>query len=96
MKLLLKVLALPLVIVLTPLCWICFSALRCSAWIFGLIATLFFALGVFAALTLSVKDSILLFVTAFLVSPIGLPMLMVHLVGGLYSLNEALKIFIRS
>ena len=96
MKLLLKILALPLVIVLTPVCWICFSVLRCSAWIFGLAATILAVIAVLFALMVSAKDSIPLFVLAFLVSPIGLPMLSVHLIGGLYSLNSLLRRFIRS
>lgn len=96
MRFVLKILALPFVIVLTPLTWICFGVLRCSAWIFGLAAILLTALGVFAALTLSPKDSILLSVTAFLVSPVGLPMLAVHIIGGLHKLNDSLKQFIRS
>lgn len=96
MKLILKILTLPLVIVLTPFTWICFGLLRCSAWIFGLAATLLTVIAVLFALMVSAKDSILLFVLAFLVSPFGVPMLAVHLIGGLYSLNESLKIFIRS
>ena len=95
MKLILKLLALPFIIVLTPLTWICFGLLRCSAWIFGLAATLLTVIAVLFALTVSAKDSILLFVLAFLVSPIGVPMLAVHLIGGLNSLNNSLKQFIR-
>lgn len=95
MKLILKLLALPVVIVLTPLTWICFGLLRCTAWIFGLAATLMTVAAIIFALTVSAKDSILLFVLAFLVSPIGLPMLTVHLIGGLHSLNNTLIRFIR-
>ena len=95
MKLFLKLLALPLVIVLTPLTWICFGLLRCSAWIFGLASTLLAVIAVLFALLVSAKDSIPLFALAFLVSPIGVPMLAVHLIGGLNSLNKSLKQFIR-
>ena len=94
MKLFLKLLALPIIVLLTPITWICFMLLRCSAWIFGLAATLITAVAVFFALTVSAKDSILLFVLAFLVSPIGLPMLAVHLLGLLNILNNVLKQFI--
>lgn len=96
MRFILKMLALPVVIILTPLRWICFGVLRCSAWVFGLAATLLTALGVFAFFTVSAKDGIEFFVLAFLVSPVGLPMLAVHLVGGLHSVNASLKHFIRS
>lgn len=95
MKLILKMLALPVIIVLTPLTWICFGLLRYSAWIFGLAATLLIVIAVLFALTVSIKDSVMFFVLAYLVSPIGLPMLAVHLIGGLNSLNNSLKQFIR-
>lgn len=95
MKLILKILALPVIIVLTPLTWICFGLLRCSAWIFGLAATLMTSLAVLFALMVSARDSIPLFILAFLVSPVGLPMLAVHLIGGLNSLNNSLKQFVR-
>ena len=95
MKLILKILVLPVIIVLTPLTWICFGFLRCSAWIFGLAATLMTSLAVLFALMVSARDSIPLFILAFLVSPVGLPMLAVHLIGGLNSLNNSLKQFVR-
>ena len=96
LKLILKILALPIVIVLTPLTWICFGILRCTAWIFGLASIILTIIGVFAFITVASRDGIIWCVTAFLVSPFGIPMLAVHIIGGLHNLNDTLKHFIRA
>ena len=93
-KMILKALAFSVVVVLTPLTWICFRLLKCSAWIFGLAAMLLTVLAFLFALTVCAKDSLLLFCAAFLVSPIGLPMLAAHIVMGLESVRYALREFI--
>ena len=96
LKLILKILALPVVIVLTPLTWLCFGILRCTSWVFGLASIILAILGVFAFIAVAPRDGIIWGVTAFLVSPLGIPMLVVHIVGGLHNLNKALKNFIRA
>lgn len=96
LKLILKVLTLPIVSVLTPLTWICFGILRCTSWVFGLASILLAILGTFAFFAVAPRDGIIWCVTAFLVSPFGIPMLAVHIVGGLHNLNDALKNFIRA
>ena len=93
-KMILKALAFSVLVVLTPLTWICFGLLKCSAWIFGLAAMLLTVLAFLFALTVCAKDSLLLFAAAFLVSPIGLPMLAAHIVMGLESVRYALREFI--
>ena len=93
-RVILKILALPVVIVLTPLTWICFGLLKCSAWIFGLAATLLAAVALLFAVMVSAKDSLLLFIVAFLVSPVGIPMLAAHIVMGLDNIRFALRQFI--
>ena len=95
MKLILKILSAPVVIVLTPLTWLGFRILKLSAWVFGLAGVL---MAIFAAafmLLVSVKDGLLLLAAAFLVSPYGLPMLTVHILGGLQNLTLTLRAFIR-
>ena len=96
LKLILKILVLPVVIVLTLLTWICFGILRCTSWIFGLASIILAILGAFAFIAVAPRDGIIWCVTAFLVSPFGIPMLAVHIVGGLHNLNDALKNFIRA
>ena len=96
MKLILKIIALPIVLVLTLLTWICFGIVHCTAWVFGLASALLVILGVFSFFTVTHQNGIILLVLAFLVSPVGLPKLAVHIVGGLHSINNSLKQFIQS
>ena len=74
MRLLLKILAAPLIVALALLVWICSGLLYCTAFIFGLAGTLVAVLGVAVLVTYSVQNGIILLVIAFLVSPMGLPM----------------------
>lgn len=46
--------------------------------------------------TYSVKNGIILLVIAFLVSPMGLPLIAVKLLSGLQSMNNRLKGFLHS
>ena len=46
-------------------------------------------------LLVSVKEELILLAIAFLVSPYGLPMLTVYILGGLQSISLSLRDFIR-
>lgn len=85
MKIILKILAAPIVLVLTLFVWICSALLYCSAFIFGLAATIIALLGVAVLVTYSLKNGIILFIIAFLVSPVGLPMVAAWLLGKVYN-----------
>ena len=95
MKLIFKILAAPVVVVLTVLVWLCALMLHISAFIFGLAGTVVGLLGLAVLVTYSVKNGIILLVIAFLVSPLGLPMLAVRILGLLQDANYALRDFIR-
>lgn len=95
MKLLLKILATPVVAVLTVFVWVCVLMLHISALILGLAGTVVALLGVAVLITYSVKNGIILLVIAFLLSPFGLPMLAVRVLGLLQDVNYALRDFIR-
>lgn len=95
MKLLFKILAAPVVVVLTVFVWLCALMLHISAFIFGLTGTVVGLLGLAVLVTYSVKNGIILLVIAFLVSPLGLPMLAVRILGLLQDANYALRDFIR-
>ena len=95
MKLLFKILAAPVVVVLTVFVWLCALMLHISAFIFGLVGTVVGLLGLAVLVTYSVKNGIILLVIAFLVSPLGLPMLAVRILGLLQDANYALRDFIR-
>lgn len=96
MKLILKIIAAPVVIVLTPIIWICAGALYISSWVFGLAGVVVGILGVASLLLVSWQNGVILLVTAFLVSPYGIPMLAVRILGGLQSITLSLRSFIRS
>ncbi len=95
MKLVLKILAAPVVIVLTPLTWLGFQLLKISAWVFGLAGVVMTILAAAFMLLVSVKDGLILLAAAFLVSPFGIPMLTVYILGSLQNISLSLREFIR-
>lgn len=95
MKLLLKMLAAPVVVVLTVFVWVCVLMLHISALILGLAGTVVALLGLAVFVTYSVKNGIILLIIAFLLSPFGLPMLAVRVLGVVQDVNYALRDFIR-
>ena len=95
MKLLLKILAAPVIVVLTVFVWVCVLILHISALILGLAGTVVALLGLAVLIADSVKNGIILLVIAFLLSPFGLPMLAVRVLGLLQDVNYALRDFIR-
>lgn len=95
MKLLLKILAAPVIVVLTVFVWVCVLILHISALILGLAGTVMALLGLAVLITYSVKNGIILLVIAFLLSPFGLPMLAVRVLGLLQDVNYAMRDFIR-
>lgn len=95
MKLLLKILAAPVIVVLTVFVWVCVLILHISALILGLAGTVVALLGLAVLITYSVKNGIILLVIAFLLSPFGLPMLAVRVLGLLQDVNYVLRDFIR-
>ena len=95
MKLILKILAVPVVIVLTPLTWLGFLLLKISSWVFGMTGILMAVLAAAFMLLVSAKDGLILLATAFLVSPFGTPMLAVAVLAGLDNILLSLRTFIR-
>lgn len=91
MRLILKILAVPIVVVLTLLVWICSGLLYCSAFILGLAGTLLGIFGVLALITAQTTNGIILLVMAFLVSPFGIPMAAAWLIGKIQDLRYAIQ-----
>ena len=81
MKFLLKILFAPVIVILTLTIWLFALVLRLSAWVFGIIGTILGLLGLAILLLDSVTNGIIVLVVAFLVSPIGLPMLAAWTIG---------------
>ena len=87
MKLVLKIVFAPVMALFAVICWIATLLVRISGTILGFAAMLLGLLGLAALLLVSVKNGIIILVTAFLVSPFGLPMLAAMLVGQLQRLR---------
>ena len=81
MKILLKLLFAPVIVTLTLFVWICSGLIYCSAWVFGIAGTLLGILAAAVLITTSVQNGIILLVMAFLISPLGVPMIAVKLLG---------------
>lgn len=95
MKLLLKIAAWPITLALSIFTTLSAAVLSCAASIFALAGSLLMILALAVLLSGSVKNAAILAVIAFLVSPLGIPMLIVRMLGGLQDLNLSLKGFIR-
>ena len=96
MKLILKILAAPVALSISLLVWICAGLISCTAFVFKIASAIISVLALLVLLTVSVKNGIILFVIAFLVSPVGLPMLAVKLLSALQSISTSLRGFIHS
>ena len=69
MRLILKILAAPLVVALTLFVWICTILLYCTGIVLGLAALVVALLGVAVLVTYSLQNGIILLVIAFLICP---------------------------
>ena len=74
MRLLLKILAVPIIAALTLFVWLCSAILYCSAYVLGLAGSLLGLLAILVIVLDSVKNGLLLRLVAYMVSPLGLPM----------------------
>lgn len=81
MKFMLKIVFAPVNAVLAITIWMLALMLRLSAWVFGILGTVFGILGLAILLLDNVTNGIIVLVMAFLISPMGLPMLAAWLIG---------------
>ena len=91
LKLVLKILAAPVVLALMLFTWLCFGLLYVSSFIFGLASTVVALLGIAVLVTYSPQNGVILLEIAFLVSPLGLPMAAAWLVGKVQDLRYAIQ-----
>lgn len=91
MKAILKVLTFPIVLILDLFTWICVGLISCSAILFKLASAILAILAVAVLITYSVQNGLILLTLAFLVSPLGLPMIAVWLLGGLQKIFGLIK-----
>ena len=86
MKAVLRFLTMPIRIVITVVIWICALIIRISGKVLGLAACLLLLMAL-VVMTYSMKNAVMLFALALIISPIGLPMVAVEV---LTILNEAI------
>ena len=91
MKILLKILLMPVTLIVSLFVWLCAGLISCSAFVFKIASGLLSLIAVAVMITYSVMNGAILLFIAFLISPIGLPLLAVKMLGGLTTLNTALK-----
>ena len=91
LRLMMKIIAAPVVLALALFTWVCFGLLYVSSFIFGLASTVVALLGVAVLVTYSPQNGVILLVIAFLVSPLGLPMAAAWLVGKVQDLRYAIQ-----
>lgn len=91
MKSILKVLTFPIVLILDLFTWICVGLISCSAILFKLASAILAILAVAVLIAYSVQNGLILLTLAFLVSPLGLPMIAVWLLGGLQKISGTIK-----
>ena len=92
----LKILFAPLSLILSLCVLLCAWLLACAGFVFKLASGLLSLLAFAVLITYSVMNGIILLVLAFLISPMGLPMLAVQGLGKLQDVNAAMKNFIHS
>ena len=92
----LKILFAPLSLILSLFVWLCVGLLSCSGFVFKLASGLLSMLAFAVLITYSAKNGIILFVLAFLISPMGLPLMAVQGLDKLQDVNTARKNFIYS
>lgn len=91
MKLFFKILTAPVVLVIDLFTLVCAGLISCSTILFRLASGIVAILGVLVLVTYSPKNGLILLTIAFLVSPMGIPMLAVWALGRLQDFAVMLK-----
>ena len=91
LKLLLMIVAAPIVVALTLFVWICLGLVYVSGLVLGLISTIIALLGVAVLITYSPQNGLILLLMAFLISPMGLPLAAIWLLGKVQDLKYAIQ-----
>ncbi len=90
-KLLLKIVVAPVVLLLTLAIWICVGLVYVSGLVLGLLSMVIALLGVAVLVTYSPQNGLILLVIAFLISPFGLPKLAFWLLSKVQDLKYAIQ-----
>jgi hypothetical protein len=91
LKGLLMIITAPVILVLTLFVWLCTGLIYISGLVLGLLSTVIALLGVAVLITYSPQNGVILLVMAFLISPMGLPLAAIWLMGKVQSLKFAIQ-----
>ena len=91
LKCLLMIVTAPVILVLTLFVWLCTGLIYISGLVLGLLSTVIALLGVAVLITYSPQNGAILLVMAFLISPMGLPLAAIWLLGKVQSLKFAIQ-----
>lgn len=91
MKMILKILIFPIILAIDIFTLICIGLISCSSLIFGFASSLLTLLGITVLATYSWQNGLILLFLAYLISPMGLPLFAVKLLGGLQIISGAIK-----
>lgn len=90
MRLILKILLAPVMLVLAFLIWLCTLTLHISAVLLNILSVLLVLVSIFSFIDHNVKNGVIE-LAAFVLSPYGLPMLGAWLVAQLHLLRDWMK-----
>ena len=91
LKCLLMIVTAPVVLVLTLFVWLCTGLIYISGLVLGLLSTVIALLGVAVLSTYSPQNGVILLVRAFLISPMGLPLAAIWLLGKVQDFEFAIQ-----
>ena len=91
LKCLLMIITAPVILVLTLFVWLCMGLIYISGLVLGLLSTVIALLGVAVLITYSPQNGAILLIMAFLISPMGLPLAAIWLLGKVQSLKFAIQ-----
>ena len=91
LKCLLMIVTAPVILVLTLFVWLCMGLIYISGLVLGLLSTVIALLGVAMLITYSPQNGVILLVIAFLISPMGLPLAAIWLLGKVQDLKYAIQ-----
>ena len=96
LKGLLMIITAPVILVLTLFVWLCMGLIYISGLVLGLLSMVIALLGVAVLLTYSLQNGLILLVMAFLISPMGLRLAAIWLLGKVQSLKFAIQDWVYS
>ena len=91
MRLILKILLAPVMLVLAFLIWLCTLTLHISAVLLNALSVLIVLVSIFSFIDHDVKNGVIELAAAFVLSPYGLPMIGAWLVAQLHLLRDWMK-----